>query len=247
MDRMSDPPTLGAAGLAWFRELVRREGLPRAIGSASGSAWELALDYLPSRRRLRYGDIDYDFDHRVNTTWAAPSLRVRLREIFTRGKYQPSEPQLFQAILDRLGIDYKRFTFIDLGSGKGRTLLMASDFPFHKVIGAEIIPELHAVAVENIARYKSDQQKCFALSTWLGDARQFSFPSEPMVLYLFNPFPADILREVLSRLQDSLRKIPRETYVIYHNLIHDDVFQSAGFLRAVHRTEQYAIYVAGTN
>jgi SAM-dependent methyltransferase len=247
MDRMSATPSLGAAGLAWFRDLVRREGLFRGLGSAAVSGWKLALDYLPSRRRLRYGDIDYDFDHRVNTTWAAPTLPMRLREIFTRGKYQPSEPELFHTILCALQVNFERFTFIDLGSGKGRTLLMASDYPFRKVVGAEIIPELHEIAVQNLARYESEQQKCFALEAWLGDAREFPLPPEPMVLYLFNPFPADILRDVLLRLQQSLGEIPRETYVIYHNLIHEDVFQSMGFLRAVHRTEQYAIYVAGTN
>src|SRR3569833_3911042 len=100
MDGMRESPTLGAAGLAWLRELMRREGVMRGLGAAFASVWELVLDYLPSRRRLRYGDIDYDFDYRVNTTWAAPALRVRLREIFTRGKYQPSEPELFHAIVN---------------------------------------------------------------------------------------------------------------------------------------------------
>src|SRR6266704_3572289 len=214
----------------------------RACGHALREMWNLALDYLPSRRRMRYGDIDYDFDHGVNTTWAAPPLAVRLREIFTRGKYQPSEPGLFHEILGQMPIEHERFTFLDLGSGKGRTLLMASDYPYHKIIGAEIIPELHTISEENLRRYRSEQQKCFALETWLGDARDFHFPNEPMVVYLFNPFPVDILREVLERLRASLTEHPRATYVIYHNLVHEDVFQEMAFLEAMKRTEQYAIY-----
>lgn len=244
---MTRTPTLGEAGLAWVRDLAQREGLLRACSTVLTNAWELALDYLPSRRRLRYGDIDYDFDHRVNTTWAAPTLAVRLREIFTRGKYQPSEPELFHAILDRLAIKHDRFTFIDLGSGKGRTLLMASDYPFRRIIGAEIIPELHAIAAQNVGRYQSDKQKCFAIETWLGDARQFAFPSCPLVLYLFNPFPADILLDVLKRLQESMRMHPREILVIYHNLMHESVFNEVGSLRPIHRTEQYAVYVVDTS
>lgn len=227
-----------------MRGLVQREGLFRGIASAVSSLAELVLDYLPSRRRLRYGDIDYDFEHRVNTTWASPSLSVRLREIFTRGKYQPSEPELFHHILELLRIDYARFTFIDLGSGKGRTLLMASDYPFHRIIGAEIIPELHAIAEENVKRYRSEQQKCFALETRLGDAREFEFPDEPMVLYLFNPFPADILREVLENLRVSLGARPRETYVLYHNLVHEAVFNTFDGLTLQQKTTQYAIYRA---
>lgn len=241
---MAKVQSLGEAGLAWVRDLVRREGLLRGAGTVLRKAWELGMDYLPSRRRLRYGDIDYDFDHRVNTTWAAPAFSVRLREIFTRGKYQPSEPGLFQEILGRLEIEHARFTFIDLGSGKGRTLLMASDYPFRRIIGAEIIPDLHAVAEENVRRYQSDQQKCFAIETWFGDAREFPFPVEPLVLYLFNPFPADILTAVLGQLEASLREHPREIFVIYHNLVHEAVFKEVRFLRLIHRTEQYSIYVA---
>jgi SAM-dependent methyltransferase len=214
----------------------------RGCGIALQNLWELALDYLPSRKRLRYGDIDYDFEHGVNTTWAAPALTVRLREIFTRGKYQPSEPGLFHEMLGRLNISYERFTFLDLGSGKGRTLLMASDYPFKRIIGAEIIPEFHAIAQENLRRYRSDEQRCFALETWLGDAGEFPFPLEPMVVYLFNPFPADILREVLERMHASLAEHPRETYVLYHNLVHEDVLLEMAFLERLHRTDQYAIY-----
>lgn len=241
---MANSPTLLDAGVAWLRGLVRREGVLRGGRAAAREMWNLALDFLPSRKRLRYGDIDYDFDYGVNTTWAAPLFAVRLREVFTRGKYQPSEPGIFHEIISRLPIQHEHFTFLDLGSGKGRTLLMASNYPFHKIMGAEIIPELHALAQENVKRYHSEKQKCFVLSTWMGNARDFPFPIEPMVVYLFNPFPLDILREVLERLRVSLAQHPREAYVIYHNLVHEDVFQQMAFLEPLQRMEQYAIYRA---
>jgi hypothetical protein len=34
--------------------------------------------------------------------------------------------------------------FVDLGSGKGRVILEAAQYPFHHVIGVEIAPELTA-------------------------------------------------------------------------------------------------------
>jgi SAM-dependent methyltransferase len=234
--------SLEEAALAWWRDLLRREGLMRGGWSAMKAAGELALDYLPSRKRLRFGDIDYDFDHGVNTTWANPSLAVRLRETFTRGKYQPSEPGLFHRILNELKIRYEEFTFIDLGSGKGRTLLMASEYAFRKIVGAEIIPELHAIAAENVRRYTNERQKCFAIETWLGDAREFPLPDGPLVIYLFNPFPADVLREVLRRIRFSFVENPREIYVIYHNLVHEDVFRDPAFLQTMLGTDQFAIY-----
>jgi hypothetical protein len=242
MKNVEKTPRLGEAALTWWRELVRREGVTRGCRIALLNGWELAIDYLPSRKRLRYGDIDFDFEHGVNTTRARPSLALRLREVFTRGKYQPSEPGLFHRILDELQTSFERFTFIDLGSGKGRTLLMASNYPFHRIIGAEIIPELHAIVQENLHRYHSDRQRCISLEAWMGDAREFPFPSEPTVIYLFNPFPADVLGEILERLRFSLREAPREMYVIYHNLVYEEIFRQATWLQPMHRTAQYAIY-----
>ena len=67
------------------------------------------------------------------------SLRTRVRELLSGGQYQPSEPALFHEILDSLPVAVDGFTFIDLGSGKGRTLLMASEYPFRRIIGVEFL------------------------------------------------------------------------------------------------------------
>ncbi len=225
--------------MAWVRGLVQREGVLRAVAIGVGSLAGVAADYLPSRRRMRYGDIDYDFDHRVNTTCARPTLAVRLREVFTRGKYMPSEPEVFHEIVCGLGIAYERFAFVDLGSGKGRTLLMAADYPFAKIVGAEIIPELHAIALENIAKYRGEQQKCFAIEAWPGDAREFPLPAGPKVIYLFNPFPADVLRAMLERVRLAAQD---ETYVVYHNLVELDVFAEAQWLERVSGNERWVVY-----
>ncbi len=60
---------------------------------------------------------------------------------------------VMQALRDRLGLDYRRFSFVDVGSGKGRALLLALDYPFREIIGVELSPELDRVARANIARY----------------------------------------------------------------------------------------------
>ncbi len=237
-------PGINEEALVWLRGLILRDGLMRGLWSAGRSLVEVMLDYLPSRRRLRYGDIDFDWDHDVDTTWANPSLAVRLREVFTSGKYQPSDPSLFHEILQQLPIRYEDFTFVDLGSGKGRTLLMASDYPFRAIIGVEIIPDLHSVAQRNLQHYRNDRQRCSRLLALSGDARDFAFPVEPVVLYLFNPFPPAILREVLRNLEHSFREHPRPICVAYHNLVHEDVFLEMSFLRKVAATHQFAIFIA---
>lgn len=199
-------------------------------------------DLTPARRKSRYGDIDYDFEHNVDTTWANVGLRTRIRELLSGGQYQPSESVLFCEILNSMPVAMDGFAFIDLGSGKGRSLLMASEYPFQRIIGVEILVELNEIAQRNIAHYQSERQKCFNIESYAGDARSFEFPNEDLVLYLFNPFPDYVLRDVLANLHQSVTDLPREVYVIYHNLVQENVFGEQEWLQPVHRTLQFAIY-----
>ena len=102
--------------------------------------WGFLRDSTPEQRRRRYGDVEYDWDHRVDTTSATVGWRDRLLGVF-HSAYQPTEPALFHEMLAALNITFEDFTFIDLGSGKGRALLMASDYPFLRIVGVELLPE----------------------------------------------------------------------------------------------------------
>jgi len=138
-----------------------------------GDAWYFLRDSTPARRRQRYGDIQFDFDHNVNTTGAAVGWRTRLRGLLGGSLYQPTDEALFREMMSALPIAYERFTFIDIGSGKGRALLMAAEYPFRRIVGVELLPELHAIARENIA--KCADRRVELLCT---DARDYEFPRE---------------------------------------------------------------------
>lgn len=244
--RQSDPASQSRnPSLGWIADVVRHRGILGAVGYYGGAALEFLRDLTPERRRSRYGDTDYDFDHNVDTTWATVSFRTRVRELVSGAQYQASEPELFHEILQTLPISLDGFTFIDLGSGKGRTLLMASDHPFARIIGVELLVELNQIAQKNVASYHSEKQKCFNIETHCGDAREFQFPPEPLVLYLFNPFPDYALLTVLENLRVSMSSDPREVYVVYHNLVHEDVFRSQAWLHQLYRSHRFAIYRAG--
>ena len=198
-------------------------------------------DSTPEQRRRRYGDVEYDWDHRVDTTSATVGWRDRLLGVF-HSQYQPTEPAAFHEMLSALEIDFADFTFIDIGSGKGRTLLMASDYPFHRILGIELLPELHRIAQENLRKYSSPNQKCFALESVCLDARVFVFPSEPIVLYLFNPLPESGLVVLLKNLEQSLEEEPRPVLVLYHNPLLEERLVQATFLERLGRTHQYSMY-----
>jgi SAM-dependent methyltransferase len=210
-----------------------------------GVLWEFALDSTPARRRQRFGDAEYDWDHRVNTTSGAVSWRDRLLGVF-HSPYQPTESVLFHEMIAALpkqaGFDFPEFTFIDLGSGKGRTLLMAADYPLRRIVGVELLPALNRIAIENLGEYRNELQKCFKIESFCGDATDFDLPLEPTVLFLFNPFPETGLRRVISNLERSLAEHPRPFFLLYHNPLLERVVIESGPLVKLFGTHQYSLF-----
>jgi hypothetical protein len=227
-----------------FRESHSRRGFLGAVRRLFREAVEFLRESTPSRLRQRWGDIDFDCDFGVDTTAARIGARTRLLGAIAGGTYQPSEPELFHRMLDALPIDYREFTFIDLGSGKGRALLMAADYPFRRITGVELLPELHRIAALNIANYHSETQKCFAIDSRCDDALAFEFPPEATVLYVFNPFPEATLIRLVARLESALQRNPRPMYVVYHNPVLEHVLCSSSALRRITGNYQFAIYAS---
>jgi SAM-dependent methyltransferase len=235
--------------LQYWSELAARRGRVAATRSLFSTLWEFARDSTPERLRSRYGDADYDWDHRVNTTSAGVGWRDRLLGMF-HSPYQPTEPGLFYEMLDALqqhaNLDFINFTYLDLGSGKGRTLLMASDYPFRRIVGVELLPSLNQIAQENLKQYKSDSQQCFAIESICADASTFPLPDGPLVLYLFNPLPETALRMVVVNLEKRLRADSPPVYVLYHNPLLEQVLRESSTLQKIFGTHQYSIYAGGS-
>ena len=225
----------------WWREQAKEQGTRRATFLLLGNLWDFLRESTPERRRQRYGDMEYDWEHRVNTTSGTVAWRARLLGAF-HSPYQPTEPALFREMMASLPIEFKRFTFVDLGSGKGRTLLMASEYPFRKIVGVELIAELHDAAEENISDYRSPTQRCAQIEAVCMDACEFDLPDTPLVLYLFNPLPEAGLQRVLRNLEQSLEQAPRPVWVVYHNPAMDSVLGASRALVRVSGTDQYSVF-----
>ncbi|HEY6303879.1 MAG TPA: class I SAM-dependent methyltransferase [Terriglobales bacterium] len=225
----------------WWREQAREKGAASTGSLLLRNLWAFVRESTPERQRQRYGDMEYDWENRVNTTSGTVDWRVRLLGLF-HSVYQPTEPALFQEMMANLPIKFNQFTFVDLGSGKGRTLLMASEYPFRKIVGVELIAELHRAAEENIRDYRSPTQRCKQIESVLADAREFELPEEPLVLYLFNPLPQRALSGVLERLEKSLARVPRPVWVVYHNPLLERVLNASDFVEKAAGTSQYSVY-----
>jgi SAM-dependent methyltransferase len=233
-------PTVWSVLRCRWSETRSRATLAGALGEIGADIWEFLLESLPERKRRRYGDVEYDWDHQVDTTSATVSHRTRLLAALSGAPYQPTDPAIFHEMIAALALDVHEFTFIDLGSGKGRTLLLAAEFPFRRIVGVELVPELHDIARKNMAALLN--QKPGIVELVCADAREYQFPPEPTVLYLFNPLPAPALEGVIENLGRSLQRASRPLCVIYHNPISEYVLAAAGFLHKVGGTVQYSIY-----
>jgi len=238
------PPTVRSTLVRWWKDGLARDGFGQTARNLADRLWTFLRESTPAQRRQRYGDVDFDWDYHVDTTSATVSWHDRLLGQF-HSAYQPTEPALFREMMEamlNLEINFQEFTFIDIGSGKGRVLLMAAAYPFRRVLGVELLPPLHRVALANIRAYKSESQRCLVVESVAADARGFAFPAEPILLYLFNPLPESALIEMMSNLESSLLESPRTVYVLYHNPLLKHVLASLSGFRKIEGTRQYLIF-----
>jgi 16S rRNA G966 N2-methylase RsmD len=101
---------------------------------------------------------------------------------------------------------------LDLGSGKGGAALTLSGLGFAEVIGVELSADLVHIARCNAARLKRRNVR-FVQS----DAAVFSDYDGVTHIYMYNPFPREVMTQVLSNLTASLRRTPRPLTLVYRN------------------------------
>ncbi len=106
------------------------------------------------------------------------------------------------------------YTFIDIGAGKGRAMFVASEFPFHQVIGIELNPTLADTAQLNLdhwlASHAADTTTAplAPIRLFEQDALTFDLPRTPTLAFLFHPFEAPILKLLLRRIEARFAKRP---------------------------------------
>jgi SAM-dependent methyltransferase len=236
-------PNVISALLRWWRDERQTAGFSCTTARLIAIVYQFLRDSMPDRRRQRFGDVDYDWEFRVDTTSANVGWRSRLVGLLNSA-YQPIEPALFREIMDSLAIDSSQFTFIDIGSGKGRALLIAAEYSFKRILGIELLPELHAIAEQNIAKCRSEHPSSSAIESACADATQFALADGPLIIFLNNPLPERGLRAFISNVEASIRAAARPVFLIYANPVLESVLEESALLRKHAGTHQYSIFEA---
>jgi SAM-dependent methyltransferase len=135
-------------------------------------------------------------------------------------EYLGTPALIFRRAISALAIDKRRFVFVDFGCGKGRVLMLAAQQPFLRVEGVELSERVHAIALDNIGRAKARGALRAPVIAHCLDAADYELPPEPLVIYLFHPFEAEVMSVIADKIEASLRENPREIYVVYLNAVH---------------------------
>jgi SAM-dependent methyltransferase len=147
--------------------------------------------------------------------------------------YSGIAPSVFWQALDRLNLDWNRFTFIDVGSGKGRALMLALRYPFRRLIGIEFSADFVRTSKMNLENFSAEWSVGSPVEVFEADAVRFPLPLEPSVLFLFNPFAKPVMLRFVEHLRSSLREQPREIYLVYADPQLSQIISSANFLSKV--------------
>ena len=183
--------------------------------------------------RLRYDDrFDRKFGTNTAGTISLIDLDIDSKNLKYGIWYEPTSARILSHILSNLpstvGLRYEDYVYIDYGSGKGRTLLLASDYPFAEIIGIEFSRELCCVAQENILHYRSEGQKFNKIRSECVDAEDYRLTSKYSVCFFYNPFTEPVLLKVLGNIKASLKEMQGRVVVVYLNPIHAKVFDECG-------------------
>jgi SAM-dependent methyltransferase len=200
----------------------------------------------PANRRRTLTD---PFDERFGVDTAG-SIRLGALHIASANwihgqSYEPigGAPD-FQSLLDPTGVDIASATFVDLGSGKGRAVMLAAQLPFKRVVGVEFSDELNSIAEKNLQRFPEAERRCRDVSVTLGDAAHFAFPDGPLVIYLYNPFETPVMQQVVAHVAAAYRAQPRPIVVLYFTPLYVELWRDLDFLEQTAATNDPAIFVS---
>lgn len=161
-------------------------------------------------------DIRYGLDTCKNAPLGELTIESQNKD---RGcSYQPTRVAPLRKLFGQImPLVQPNSVLVDLGCGKGRVLLVASQFGFKEVRGVEFAHELCEIARNNWAafsRHKGVRAECRVVEA---DVTLYKIQPDETVFFMFNPFDEAVLSKVLTNIEASLQSSPRKILILYYN------------------------------
>lgn len=198
---------------------VGASGKGKTSKSASGRH---RLTGLAEKDGLIRHPFDLEFGVRTSGLVAGRHLSSGQRNDHHVTAYYAVAPSVFQGLI----VHWRRcrplapideYTFIDLGAGMGRAMLLAAEYPFRAVLGVELHPTLARIARKNLAFWRDARRTRVPMRMFCRDALEFPLPAGPCVVFLFNPFGAPVLRRLLRAWRQARAERPAQLDILYVN------------------------------
>jgi SAM-dependent methyltransferase len=182
---------------------------------------------IETRREVALGSLDLSSARHADSAW-----------------YQATPYPAIRKSIEALPMDsFGDYTFVDLGCGKGRALVLAGAAGFGSVVGVELDPVMVTSARDNLARARARGKIASSAEVLTTDAASLDFPDAPLVLFLHNPFGEATMREVVASLNTSWARRPRPIFVIYYNAVHNALFDPSDWdIAARYPSDGFTIY-----
>jgi predicted RNA methylase len=158
--------------------------------------------------------------------------------------YEPVKWKVFSEIITNAPIKPSNYIFIDVGSGKGRALVFATQYGFERSIGVELSAQLHNIAVRNIASFEAKRGQKSNIELTCCDVREFEFPAGNLIFWMYNPFFGEVMQGFLRNLAEHCAETGNEAYLCYYIPKCKEEIEARGdFTPLFHgSTRHYSIY-----
>jgi len=202
-----------------FRRSLARNGI---WGTIKLSFYNLAIIAIGRAREHRYvHDRGFDLQYGVDTGGVVEldEMESPAGPLENAHRYETIDPAWFNALISKMDIDnVAKFQFLDIGSGKGRVLMLGALAGFRNIIGVEIDEGLHSSATSNMETFSKHVPLAdFVLHNV--DIRDFDIPLGPVLCFANNPFGQPLFQRLVTKIEESLSAHPRELLFVY---LHDD-------------------------
>jgi predicted RNA methylase len=162
-----------------------------------------------------YGLEQRIFDLRLGVATAGRSLTSS--DVYSAGSSNwPYEgchwPALSLALRDLKPAE--RDVFVDLGSGRGKALLIAGRLPYQRVVGVEIDSELAESSRRNLARSHRRLQAGL-VEQEIANVLDWPIPDNATMIFMYNPFFGETFRAAMAKVFDSYDRNPRDLHIVY--------------------------------
>ena len=215
---------------AAFHVRIRRLLDWRSVGTALRGVFARTGGSIFPGQRAKH---PFDRKHRVDTSgliYADGLVTGHEHDSHSSG-YYATAPSMFRstmtgwgATLAGSGFVLSDYTFVDIGCGKGRVVMLASEYDFREVIGVELNPRLATVAQRNLMTWMRTPRKCRNVRIEYGDALSIPIPDGPLVLYFFNSFEREMVELLRARLVEVAATRREPIDLIYVHPEHGTVF-----------------------